>query len=310
MAATFSTTQPAFLAGRRPPGWRTGTAQWRRLAAAALLTLLALSVQATPPATPDPARLVFAQHLNEPLDLNLSFMDEAGRTVRLRDYFGRRPVILDLGYYECPMLCNLVLNGLVESLWNIEETAGPDFAIVCLSISSSETPALAAAKKRNYFKRYGRGEAGGWHFLTGQSPAIQAVADQVGFQFVFDPASGQYAHPSGIVVITPDGKIAQYFFGVSFPSGELREALRKAGQRQIGSPARNLLMLCSSLMPLVGKYSGAIMLVVRIFAVLVVLGLAWYVFQSARGQPGPDARPGAPASGRPSAGVCRERGRS
>jgi protein SCO1 len=227
-----------------------------------------------PLAAPQVTRLTFDQKLGMQVDLSLPFKDEQGKSVTLGDYFGRKPVILDLGYYECPMLCTLVLNGLVQSLQQMQPSVSRDFDIVCVSISPTEDPALAAAKKRTYLKRYNReGAEAGWHFLTGQERAIRGLADQVGFHYAYDPSAGQYAHPSGIIVLTPDGKVARYFFGVAFPTADLSGALADAGSRRVGSPVKQLLILCFQHLPLIGKYSGSVMLAVRIGAVAVVLAL-------------------------------------
>ncbi|HWI58283.1 MAG TPA: SCO family protein, partial [Bacillota bacterium] len=182
------------------------------------------------------AGISFEQKLNTQVSLDLPFRDEAGNPVRLGNYFGHKPVILVLGYYECPMLCSLVLNGMVESLEDLKWSIGNQFEVVNISINPRESPALAAAKKRNYLKRYGRaGAEPGWHFLTGEEPAIQRLADEVGFQYAYDAASRQYAHPSGLIILTPEGKVARYFFGVTFASSEVYAALKAASGNQIGS---------------------------------------------------------------------------
>src|SRR5205807_4500926 len=136
---------------------------------------------------------------------------EAGKTVRLSEYFRKKPVILNFGYYECPMLCSLVTNGMVEGLQDLKVNIGNEFEIIHVSIDPTETPELAAAKKRMYLRRYGReGAAAGWHFLTGGPAAIKALADEAGFHYVYDPSIKQYAHPSGIIIVTPEGRIARY----------------------------------------------------------------------------------------------------
>lgn len=226
--------------------------------------------------------LSFDQNLNTKIDLNLPFKDENGRDVILADYFGKKPVILDLGYYKCPMLCGLVLNGLVQSMDNLKPSVGKDFNIVCVSISPSETPDLAAAKRQTYLRRYGRENAGaGWHFLTGKEPAIKKLAAEAGFHYVYDPNSGQYAHPSGILILTPEGKIARYFFGVRYSSAKLAQALRDAGTSKVESPIQQFVLLCCSFVPLVGKYSATIMMIVRILGMIVLFALIGYVIRSA-----------------------------
>jgi protein SCO1/2 len=222
--------------------------------------------------------LRFDQKLNAQLPLDVSFTDDAGHGVQLRDYFGTRPGILVLGYYECPMLCGLVLNGIVETLQEIRATPGKDFVVIFVSIDPRETSALAAAKKRTYLKRYGRpGTDDGWHFLTGRESEIKAISESVGFQFAFDRRLNQYAHPSGIVVLTPEGRVAKYFFGVNYPAKELSAALKESSAHRVGSPVRQLLILCFQHMPLAGRNSAAMMGVVRALAAATLVALVAYV---------------------------------
>jgi protein SCO1/2 len=229
------------------------------------------------------AKIVFEQRLNQQLSLNLEFQNEENKSVKLRDYFTRKPVILVLGYYECPMLCTLGLNGLVESLQDMKWSIGKEFDVLCASISPSENSALAAAKKRTYLRRYGRaGAAQGWHFLTGAEPAVREIADEVGFHYAYDPVFKQYAHPSGFVVLTPEGKVARYFFGVSHSPQEIYVALREASANRIGSPIQQLFFLCFHYNPIKGKYGGIIMLITRICAAAMVLGVAWMIVGMAR----------------------------
>jgi protein SCO1/2 len=229
------------------------------------------------------AQIDFTQNLGAQIPMDLRFQDETGRTVRLGDYFGSKPVILVLGYYGCPMLCTLVLNGLAEGLQDLKWRAGSEFDVVSVSINPKESAALAAAKKRTYVKRYGRsGAAEGWHFLTGKEPEIQILARTVGFGYRFDAATQQYAHPSGVVIVTEQGKVAKYLFGVMFPSRDLYDSLRDAGANQIGSPIQRLILLCFHYNPLTGKYSGTIMSLTRMFSVATVFGLAVLILRSAR----------------------------
>lgn len=229
------------------------------------------------------ANINFEQKLNTQVSLELPFRDESGKQVRLASYFGGKPVILVLGYYECPMLCSLVLNGMVESLLDLKWTIGNQFQVVNVSINPRETPALAAAKKRTYLKRYGRAAAGaGWHFLTGEEPAIKRLADEVGFQYAYDPATGQYAHPSGLVILTPEGKVARYFFGVAFSANDLYLALQGASDHKVGSPIQRLILLCFHYNPITGKYSPAILLIVRLLGGATALGLGWLVYCGCR----------------------------
>lgn len=223
-------------------------------------------------------KVTFDQNLNTQISLDLPFWDEQGRAVQLRDYFGKKPVVLVLGYYNCPMLCTLVLNGLVATMGDMRWSAGREFEIVNVSINPHETSALALAKKRSYVKRYGRnGSEAGWHFLTGDEPAIRQLADEVGFRYVYDPASKEYAHPSGLIILTPQGKVSHYLFGVTFDAQDLYTSLQAASTEKVGSPIRRLVLLCFHYNPITGKYGATIMLVVRLMGVATVLGLIWLI---------------------------------
>ncbi|HLX69386.1 MAG TPA: SCO family protein [Verrucomicrobiae bacterium] len=223
------------------------------------------------------SRISFDQMLNAQISLNLPFRDEDGKTVTLRDYFGQKPVVLVLGYYECPMLCTLTFNGMVESMNDMKWSIGNQFNVVHVSINPNETPELAAAKKQTYLQRYGRsGAAAGWHFLTGDEANIRKLADEIGFHYAYDPTVKQYAHPSGLVILTPEGKVSKYFFGVSFSAPELFAALQNATGRQIGSPIERLVLLCFHYSPIKGKYGALIMATLRVLAAVTVVGMAWF----------------------------------
>ncbi len=283
--------------GRTPPAI-TGPFRANRLSRALALipVLLFLSQGALPAGTLSDRTLAdisFDQKLNQQISLNLPFVDETGRGVRLGQYFGRKPVILVMGYYECPMLCSMVLNGMVEGLEDLKWTIGKDFEVVNVSINPRETSALASAKKRNYLKRYGRaGAEVGWHFLTGSEEQSKKLADQVGFQYVYDPASKQYAHPSGLVVLTPEGKVSGYLFGVTFKPKVLYAALSAASVHQITSPIQKLVLLCFHYNPITGKYGALIMTLTRLLALATLVGLGLLVVFGIRRKP---------ASGVPSA---------
>jgi protein SCO1/2 len=220
-------------------------------------------------------RIQFDQKRGAQISLDLAFRDENGKTVRLGDFFGKKPAILVLGYYRCPMLCSFVLNGMIGSLQDIPWEIGNQFDIINVSIDPEETPALAAAKKESYVKRYGHSEAAaGWHFLTGDEPAIRKLADEVGFGYAYDAQSKQYAHPSGLVILTPDGKVSQYLSGVVFSTPQLNKALVTASSRQVGSPLQQLYLLCFHYSPITGNYGSLIMLVVRVTGVLTFVILA------------------------------------
>ena len=221
------------------------------------------------------AQIRFDQKLNSRVSLDLSFHDEEGRPVQLRQYFGSKPVLLVLGYYECPMLCTLVLNGMVESAADMKWSIGREFEVLDVSINPDEKPPLAAAKKRTYIKRYGRSRAAqGWHFLTGSEQSIRQLANEVGFRYAYDPASKQYAHPSGLVVLTPEGKVSKYLFGVTYAPRDLFTALSEASTSRVGSPIQQLILLCFHYNPITGKYSGLIVVILRLLGVATLLGLA------------------------------------
>ncbi len=218
------------------------------------------------------------QKLSAQVPLDLTFRDEAGQSVQLRQYFGERPVILSLVYYECPMLCTQVLNGLLESLKTLSFDAGRQFNVITVSFDPGETSALAANKKESYLKQYGRaGAEPGWHFLTGDSSSIRQLTQAVGFRYKYDPTTGQFAHASGIMVITPQGKIARYFYGIEYPARDLRLALVEAAQNQIGSPVDVLLLYCFHYDPLTGKYGLVIMNVLRLAGIATVMALGTFM---------------------------------
>ena len=223
------------------------------------------------------------EHLDAKLPMDLEFRDEDGITVTLGSFFdGERPVILTLNYYRCPMLCGLMLNGLVDGLEQMEWTPGQEFEIVTVSINPLETPALAKEKKQNYLKRYGRPSAVmGWHFLTGREPEIDRLAETVGFRFAYDPVEQQYAHAAAIFVCTPDGRIARYLYGIEYPSKRLKLGLLEASEGKIGSTIDQLIMYCYHYDPTNRRYSPVAMNIMRVgggatASILVVaLGMFW-----------------------------------
>jgi len=243
-------------------------------------------VAAQPPDDSTIANIDFQQKLGAQLSPDLAFRDELGQTVRLGDYFEKKPVILTLGYYECPMLCTMVLNGMVESLEDLKWNIGTEFSVVTVSIDPRETPAQAASKKRTYLKRYGRsGAAEGWHFLVGDEPSIRQLCAELGFQYVYDPVSKQFAHPSGLVIATPQGKLAAYLLGVSFKPQDVFNGLQSASLNQTRSPVQKLILLCFHYNPLTGKHSDAIMILVRVLSATSIVGLGWMVWMSCRTKP-------------------------
>jgi protein SCO1/2 len=224
------------------------------------------------------------EHLDAKLPMDLEFRDEDGISVTLGSFFdGERPVILTLNYYRCPMLCGLMLNGLVDGLEQLEWTPGQEFEIVTVSINPLETPALAKEKKQNYIKRYGRPSAmAGWHFLTGREPEIDRLAETVGFRFVYDPVEKQYAHAAAIFVCTPDGRVARYLYGIEYPSKRLKLGLLEASEGKIGSTLDQLILYCYHYDPSNRRYSPVAMNIMRVGGgatasiLAIALGLFWF----------------------------------
>ena len=257
-------------------------------------TLLARPAGAAPGVSDEALRnITFEQKLAIQVPLGLKFQDENGRAIQLSGYFGHKPIILVLGYYECPMLCTMVLNGLIESLEDLKWNAGSQFDVISVSIDPRETWKLAAAKKRACLRRYGReGAEAGWHFLTGREDQIGKLANSVGFRYAYDSASRQYAHPSGLVILTPDGKTARYLFGVSYSPQDLFSALQTAAKGKVGSPIRNLLLLCFHYNPISGKYGAQIMFVIRALSIATLIGLtSWIVLLVKQGRENEKATP-------------------
>lgn len=212
------------------------------------------------------------QKLGEQLPLNLVFRDETGQPVRLGSYFGSRPVLLALVYYECPMLCTQILNGVEMSLKAVTFNPGRDFEVVAVSFNPEDTPELAAAKKANYLRRYGRpGTANGWHFLTGDQEAITALTRAAGFNYRWDEATRQFVHASGIMIATPEGRLSHYFYGVEYSPRDVRLALVESSTSKIGNPVDQLLLFCYHYDPATGKYGAIAMNMVRIAGAVFVL---------------------------------------
>jgi protein SCO1/2 len=238
------------------------------------------------------------QKLDQQIPLGLTFTDETGTDVRLGDYFTTRPVVLALVYYECPMLCTLVLNGLVGSLEGLTFDAGREFDVVVVSIDPGETPALAAEKRQFFLKRYGRpGLAGGVHFLTGRQAAITQLTSAVGFRYVYDAAIDQFAHPAAITVLTPAGHVSRYLFGIEFAPKDLRLALVEASAGKIGTAVDQALLFCYHYDPESGRYGLAIMNLVRLGGILTVGGIGAFIFLTLRRERRQDTAVGKTATG-------------
>lgn len=270
-------------------------------------SLLAVTVTANAQTIPDsvgtssaglPAALRnvgFEPPLNGQIPLNLSFRDELGRDVHLGDYFGHKPVLLALVYYGCPMLCNQVEQGVVGSLKMLSFNAGGDFEVVFVSFDPRETPDMAAQKKVSALSHYGRPDtASGWHFLTGAKPSIDALTEAANFRYSFNEKSGIFAHASGIMLLTPDGRISRYFYGVEYPSRDVRLGLVDASAGKIGNPIDHLLLYCFQYDPSTARYSATILRIIRLGGILTIFTIVAGILIFRRRDthsPGPTSRP-------------------
>jgi protein SCO1/2 len=217
----------------------------------------------------------FDQRLGEQVPLDLTFRDEVGAPVLLRSYFGNKPVIMLLTYYNCTMLCPLLLDGLVRTMRGIAFDVGKQFNVLTVSINPREGPVIASQRKELYIQRYGRrGAEDGWHFLTGQEASIRRLAQAIGYRYVYDAKKDEYAHAAGILLLTPEGRVSRYLYGVEFSPRDLRLGLVEAAAHTIGSPVDQLLLYCYHYDPLTGKYGLIIMNVIRVagFATVLMLG--------------------------------------
>lgn len=227
-------------------------------------------------------KATIVQRLNTRIRLDSQFRDETGKTIHLGDYFGKRPAILSLVYYNCPMLCSEELDGLVGALEMVKFKPGKDFDVIVVSIDPTETPELAAKKKAFYLKRYGHPEtAGGWHFLTGEQPAINALADATGFGYVRVPGPDgkmtQFAHASAIELVTPDGRLSQYYLGVEYSPKDLRLGLVEASEHKIGSPVDAILTYCYHYDPTLSRHSLIVARIVQLGCLVTLFCLAFYM---------------------------------
>jgi protein SCO1/2 len=248
-----------------------------------IVALLALSLAGGAQTIPDnvgkssaglPAQLQnvgFEPRLNAQLPLDLNFRDESGRDVQLREYFGRKPVLLALVYYGCPMLCNQVEQGVVGSLKMLSFNAGRDYEVIFVSFDPREAPDMAAKKKVAALSHYGRPEtASGWHFLTGKEEPIHALTAAANFRYSFDEQHNLFAHASGIMLLTPDGRISRYFYGVEYPSRDVRLGLVDASAGKIGTPIDHLLLFCFQYNPETARYSATILRIIRLGGILTI----------------------------------------
>jgi protein SCO1/2 len=236
----------------------------------------------SPPANVRPPHLQnvgIEQHLDAQVPPDLTFTDDTGRTLKLGDYFGTKPLILNLVYYNCTMLCGEALAGLSGSMKMVKFDVGKQFDVITVSFNPQETPEIAAAKKQDYLKRYGRpGAAAGWHFLTGPAESINALTKAVGFQYQYDPKINQYAHATAIMVLTPQGRISRYFYGVDYPPKDLRMGLVEASQGKIGNAVDQVLLYCYHYDPATGKYGAIVNNILRLGAGVTILLLGGLLF--------------------------------
>jgi protein SCO1 len=278
----------------------SNNSKWMRVA----LATFALTIPAfgqgmsqgvmSPPATMRPPGLKdvgIQQNLNTQIPADLAFRDENGKTVKLGDYFGKKPIILSLVYYQCTMLCGEVLNGLDTALRVVKFDVGNQFDVLTVSFDPKDTPEIATIKKAEYLKRYKRpGAENGWHFLTGQQPAIDALTKAVGFQYQYDPKTGQFAHSTAIMILTPEGKIAQYYYGVEYAPKDLRLGLIQASNHKIGTVVDEVLLYCYHYDPNTGKYGAAIFKILRLSGAATILIMGVFLgFLIRRGSP-PDGK--------------------
>jgi protein SCO1/2 len=220
----------------------------------------------------------FDQNIDQRVPLDATFRNEAGATVRLGDYFGVRPVVLVFAYYDCPMLCTQVINGLSSALGVMSLNPGRDFEIVTVSFNPHDTPASATAKKAVYLERYHRpGAAEGWHFLTGDQAQIDRLTKAAGFRYAWDAETKQFAHPSGVIVLTPDGRLSKYLFGIEYGPRDLRLGIVEASEGKVGTPVDALLLYCYHYDPMTGRYGLAIMRAIRMAGAATVLALGAFI---------------------------------
>jgi protein SCO1 len=236
------------------------------------------------PASENPfANIGLDQLLNQQLPLTLSFRDETGKMVQLGDYFGEKPVILSFAYYDCPMLCTLVINGLIRTLRTLSFSAGTEFNIVTVSFNPKDTPPMAAIKRQTSLQSYSRkGAENGWHFLTGDEKTIQQLTQAVGFRYAYDENTQQYQHPSGIMILTPDGKLSRYFYGIEYAPRDVRLGLIEASAGKIGSPVDQVLLLCFHYDPTTGKYGLIITRALQLGGLATMLALGVFMLISSR----------------------------
>jgi protein SCO1/2 len=240
------------------------------------------------------------QKLNQQLPLDLMFRDEAGQPVKLGQYFGQKPVVLALVYYDCPMLCTQVLNGMIESFRVLPFQLGKEYDVVTISFDPRETPQLAEKKKKVYVgylpNKMQESANAGWHFLTGDADSIRQITDAVGFRYHYDESTKQFAHASAIMVATPQGKLSRYYYGIEYPARDLRLGLIESAQNKIGSPVDQLLLYCYHYDPATGKYGAVVMNIVRAGGIATILAIVAMFFLLRRRNPALKLKTGGAAS--------------
>jgi protein SCO1 len=278
---------------------RTATALALAIFCASFASAQGLAPEAVDPAGAKPGllgKIGIDQRIGESIPLDLPYTDETGKQVTHGQYFGKRPVILALVYYECPMLCTQVLNGLVSGVGILNFEVGREFVVVAVSFNPKEGPGLAAQKKAAYLERYKRPQsAQGWHFLTGTQASIDQLTKAVGFRYAYDERIGQYAHGAGIELLTPEGVLAKYYYGIEFSARDIRLGLIDASKERIGTPIDDVLLLCYHYDPATGTYGAAVLEMVRLGGILTVLAIAGFLTVSLRreraaGRPGSASR--------------------
>ena len=248
------------------------------LASIGLLIAAAVPLAAQPGLPAAFQKIGIDQRLNSQVPLETILQDEDANKVRLGQYFRGKPVILALVYYACPMLCNLELNGLKDAMEKMSLDVGKDYDVITVSFDERETPPLAKAKKATYVKNYGRpGADDGWHFLTGNAVAVRKVADSVGFHYAWDSMTNQFVHATGIMVLTPTGKVSKYFYGIKYDPRDLRLGLVDASNKKIGTPVDRLLLYCYCYNPATGKYGPVVMNIIRLGAGATVFSLGLFM---------------------------------
>ena len=277
------------------------------IALAVALALPSLATGETAETRPAELRGVgIEQHLNQQVPLDLTFRNEAGEPVTLRSLMRGKPVILSLAYYQCPMLCTLVLNGLVGAMRALPFDAGNEFDVITVSFDPKDTPELAAKKKATYLGEYRRqGAEQGWHFLTGDEASIKALTDAVGFRYNYLPEKGQFAHAAGIMVLTPSGVLSRYFYGVEFAPRDVKFGLMEAANGKIGSPVDQLMLFCFQYDPATGRYTTVVLNAIRVGGVLTLVALGLFMARSWRRDRAAGGK-GTPTVAKPAAGPAQQ----